>query len=82
MPPTASKREVRWNGFGGDLIYALRGDDSKDFWRYSISGDSWESLLDSPDKVKHGGALVYLSGDLYAFRGDDRKEFWKYSVNE
>ena len=57
----------------------MRGDDSKDFWRYSISGDSWETLVSTPDNVKHGGGLVYLNGDFYALRGDDQKDFWIFT---
>jgi len=49
---------------GTDYIYALRGNDTKSFWRYNIAADSWismawTSMADAPDKVKDGGALAY-----------------------
>jgi len=77
----------RWGGAlaydGSDYIYAFRGDDAKDFWRYSISGNSWTSMANAPEKVKEGGALAYDGGDfVYALRGNkDAKDFWRYSVS-
>ena len=62
-------------------IYAFRGGDKDDFWRYSISEDNWYSMEDAPDKIKAGGALAYDgSGYIYAFRGD-KKDFWRYSIS-
>ncbi len=77
--------KVKWGGAlaydGTNYIYAFRGDDEKDFWRYSISGNSWEPLTDAPDKVKEGGALAYANGYVYALQGKDQKSFWRYSYN-
>jgi hypothetical protein len=65
-----------------NYIYAFRGHDSKDFWRYDISADSWSALADAPDKVKEGGALAYDGGSyIYAFRGHDSKDFWRYDIS-
>ena len=67
---------LAWDG--DDYIFALRGDRSTDFWRYSIASGVWEQLSDAPDKVDDGGALVFLDGDLYTLRGDDKDDFWRY----
>jgi hypothetical protein len=66
---------------GGDRIYVLRGDNSRDFWYYSISGDSWGSLASTPGNVRQGGALVYGGGNfLYALRGNNQNDFWRYNI--
>ena len=63
-------------------IYAFQGDGNKAFWRYSISGGSWETLTDAPGNVKAGGALAYDgSSYIYAFQGDRNKAFWRYSIS-
>jgi len=76
---------------GGDYIYALRGDKTKDFWRYYIEPDpdlpgTWEKMalipLEKKD-VEEGGSLVYALDDvddfLYALPGKS-KEFWRYDI--
>lgn len=66
---------------GGDRIYALRGDNSRAFGYYSISGDSWSSLANTPQNVQQGGALAYGGGNtLYAFRGSNSDTFWGYNI--
>ena len=66
----------------GGFIYALRGDGTKDFWRYSISGNSWQSLADAPDSVGWGGALAFDRSDtIYAFGGPGKKSLWKYTIS-
>jgi hypothetical protein len=80
---------VQWGGAlayddsGSGSIYALRGDDKKDFWRYDIGTNTWDTTLSqTPDKVKEGGALAYDGGDfVYALRGKDTKDFWRYSIS-
>lgn len=66
---------------GGDTIYAFRGDKSNDFWGYSISGNSWFSLANTPQKVGEGGALAYPGGVyVYGLRGDKNDDFWRYDI--
>jgi len=68
---------------GGDYIYALRGNNTDDFWRYSISGNSWASLANTPTNIQAGGALVYTGGDyIYAFQGNGSTAFWRYSISQ
>ena len=68
---------------GDDYIYSFRGNTQKDFWRYSISGDSWTAMTDAPDTVFSGGSLTYPgSGDfIYALRGNYTTTFWRYSIS-
>lgn len=68
---------------GGDYIYVLRGNNTYDFWRYSISDNSWTTLASAPNFVAQGSALVYGGGDyLYAFRGNNTATFWRYSISQ
>jgi len=68
---------------GGDHIYAIQGNGTDSFYRYSISGDSWESMNDYPETgVRRAGkALVWPgSGDyLYAIKGNETTVFARYS---
>jgi hypothetical protein len=70
---------------GNDYIYAFPGNGSNEFWRYSISGNSWaKTLLQvAPGNVGAGGALVYPGqGDfIYAFQGGTTYTFWRYSIS-
>ena len=65
-----------------DYVYAFQGNGTNAFWRYSISGNSWTSLTDAPDKVDAGGALSYDGNNyVYAFQGGDVKSFWRYDIS-
>ncbi len=66
---------------GGDYVYAFRGYNSKDFWRYDVAGNSWTALAVAPGTVHYGGDLAH-DGDnyIYATRGDDSKDFWRYDI--
>ncbi len=67
---------------GNDYIYALRGNNTDLFWRYSISGDSWSALADVSRNVKAGAALVYTGGNyIYALRGNRKVDFYRYSIS-
>ncbi|MBL7069814.1 MAG: hypothetical protein ISS34_08170, partial [Candidatus Omnitrophica bacterium] len=67
---------------GGDYIYALRGSWTKDFYRYSITDDTWEKLLDIPEYVNFGGALAAKDETtLFATVGRETTYFYKYTVS-
>lgn len=62
--------------------FALRGGGNNDFWRYNISGNSWQSLTDAPDSVGWGGALAFDGSDtIYALGGAGKKSLWKYNIS-
>jgi len=69
------------DGAGANYVYALRGNNRDDFWRYDIGADGWTGLADTPGKVKWGGALAHDGGSyIYALRGNDRDDFWRYDI--
>lgn len=65
----------------GDYIYALQGGGSDQFWRYTISSDTWKALDPTPAGVDSGGDLVMVGpGNGYALRGGNNPEFWEFTV--
>ncbi len=71
----------------GDYIYALKGGNTCEFWRYCLAGDSWTEMETIPQvgstgkkkRVKGGGSLVaYSAAQLFALKGNKCNEFWQY----
>lgn len=74
---------------GSEYIYALKGANTSEFWRYHILSDSWTELTSLPlgsrgKKSKGGSGLVYLSKDgldyVYCLKGSNTDEFYAYCV--
>jgi hypothetical protein len=69
--------------FGPDYIYALKGGGTQEFWRYTISSNSWAEKETLPKgasgkKVKAGGDITTAATVLYAFKGNKQNELWMY----
>jgi len=69
-------------------IYAFKGGNTTEFWRYFPPGDTWNKQLDIPligmtgarKKVKAGAALAPYPGlGIFAFKGNKSLEFWNYT---
>ena len=69
-------------------IYAFKGGNTNEFWRYFPLGDSWKKQDDIPligmtglrKKVKAGGALAGYPGlGVYGFKGNKSLEFWRFT---
>jgi uncharacterized repeat protein (TIGR01451 family) len=61
---------------GTDYIFALLGNSNR-FRRYSISGNSWSNMANTPATVKKGGALTTDGTYIYALQGDTKTGFWR-----
>ena len=73
---------------GKDYIYMTKGNNTLGFWRYDITGDTWERMANVPEgprrkKVKGGTDLVYVekgdTGYVYLLKGY-KTEFYRYNV--
>ncbi len=66
------------------LIYGLIGNNTLDFMRYSINGNSW-SRIDSVPKgprgkrVKKGACITNDGTGIYVVKGNNTKEFYRYN---
>lgn len=82
---------IMWNSVftwdGGDNIYAYSGtinqygpyrsDTDRQFYRLSISGNSWSPIAAIPDNNAQPRGLIWLAGEgLYTF--DNGKDVWFY----
>jgi hypothetical protein len=70
--------------FHGRVVYALKGGNTNEFWKYYADSDRWVQLEDVPlsagRRVKGGGALVHAAANnaLYATKGNNTLEFYNY----
>jgi hypothetical protein len=64
--------------------YAIKGNNTLEFWKYLPDSDKWIQLEDFPvgigKRVKGGGALMYSESthEMYAMRGNGQLDFYKF----
>ncbi len=72
----------------GGKIYAFKGGNTSEFWRYFPLGDTWQRQDDIPligitgarRRVRGGAAMAPFSGlGVFAFKGGKSLEFWNYT---
>jgi uncharacterized delta-60 repeat protein len=76
----------------GGNVFALKGNNTLEFWFYDLTGGAWTQLADMPlgggKKVKGGGALTHAfsltdgTGSLYATKGNNTLEFYDYPLTD
>jgi hypothetical protein len=84
----ARRRAVKAGGSlvaNGDRLYALKGGNTQEFWRYRPDQDSWRQLTDIPRalsgrkvKVKRGSGMVSVDSTIFCLKGSISYEFWEY----
>ncbi|HSN77113.1 MAG TPA: SdrD B-like domain-containing protein [Anaerolineae bacterium] len=65
---------------GAGYIYALTAKDSKLFYRYDISANTWAKMADIPANVQWGGALTTDGTYIYALSAKDTQGFYRYDI--
>ncbi len=73
-----------YNGY----IYALKGGNTVEWWRYEVASGTWTELDPMPEigstgkkkRVKAGGALAGYGDNpiFFALKGGKTQEFWRY----
>jgi hypothetical protein len=70
-----------------DCVYALKGNNTYEFYRYDVGTNTWASRDSIPaynrnlkkKAVKKGSSLAYAGdGNLYATKGNNTDAFWQY----
>jgi uncharacterized repeat protein (TIGR01451 family) len=67
---------------GVKYVYALLGNSNR-FRRFNISNLTWaptNTLANTPENIKKGGALTTDGTYLYALRGDTKPDFYRYNI--
>lgn len=67
-------------------IYAFPGNDSTNFLRFDLLGNSWAASATTIGTIKEGGSLAYdglgyTNGYIYALRGDGTRVFGRYDID-
>ena len=67
-------------------LLALKGSNTREFYRYEAAVDSWMTLAgmplgDSGRRVRAGAALCWDGNNaVYALKGNSTREFWRYDI--
>jgi len=70
-------------------VYALKGGNTQEFWKYVPGSDSWVELDTVPTlgssgarrKIKAGAGIAGMSSGLGMLKGNKTGEFWVYTPN-
>ena len=81
------------DGGSGDhydgALYALKGGNTQQFWKYDIAADTWGELDTVPTngstgrkrRVKYGAKLVHWGGGtFFTLKGNKTAEMWRYVI--
>jgi len=74
---------------GGDFLYALRGNTTNEFWRYTISTNKWDKMANLTYNsvnynIGYGSGLAYVGGQyanwIFCTVGSGTKNFLRYNI--
>jgi len=76
--------------FYDSYIYALKGGNTGEFWRYDTASRKWAEMETLPKfgsagkrkGVKGGGDMVVADSAFYVLKGNKTREFWKYTPGD
>ena len=79
-PPAINKKQIAKGASmcydpDNNIIYATKGNGTKEFWAYNISESTWtaKAFVDVPKGLKGGTSIVYLNGKVYLLAGNQKK---------
>jgi hypothetical protein len=81
-------RDGASGSMAGNLLYALKGGNTLEFYAYDLASGEWHQYEDvgipagvPRKRVKGGGSLTYsaFSDGLFALVGNNTNEFWSYA---
>jgi hypothetical protein len=95
MPIVNSRGQAKKSKGGGcgvwyaGSVFAFKGANTQDFWRYFADADSWAELETIPAygssmkvvRIKGGADITSRdNGQIYALKGGRTREFWCYTI--
>jgi len=86
IPGSGGAKKSKDGGCGtylGADIYALKGANTQEFWKYTVATNSWAEKETMPrglerKKVKAGADIVTVNTVLYALKGNKCNQLWQY----
>ena len=78
-PTTINKKKISkgaslcWNG--DSIIYATKGNNTREFWAYDISTNTWtaKAFIPVPKGLKGGTSIAYKNNKVYLLAGGQKK---------
>lgn len=65
---------------GNDYVYVLAGNNTTNFYRYSVSGNSWSTMAVLPRTANMGAAIIHKAGALYTTAGNNTNSMYIYDI--
>lgn len=63
-----------------EKVYVIAGNTTKNFYEYSVAGNSWTTLASLPENSTYGSALFLNNGKLYAAIGNNSRNAYIYDI--
>ena len=86
-PWSYNKKKVAKGGASGcdgaNTIYAIKGNNTREFWAYEITNDLWTPKAFVPTNLKGGSSLAYYNGKAYLLAGGQKRgvhNFYIYDI--
>ncbi|MEO0077279.1 MAG: T9SS type A sorting domain-containing protein, partial [candidate division WOR-3 bacterium] len=70
---------------GDGAIYAIKGNATDVFWKYTPGNNLWQRLeaipvIDKKHAPKTGAAMAYANGKIWLLVGNKQPDFWCYTI--